>query len=82
MADRTWRTRTGNRPIWTSLYFSFTNARAFQPTDVMPLRIWAKMTMMLQAALSLVLALLGGRSGRSTASADGQESPLHLSKSV
>jgi uncharacterized membrane protein len=40
------------------LYFSFTNAAAFSPTDVMPLRIWAKMTMMLQAALSLVLALL------------------------
>ncbi len=40
------------------LYFSFTNAAAFSPTDVMPLRIWAKMTMMLQAALSLVVALL------------------------
>ena len=40
------------------LYFSFTNAAAFSPTDVMPLRIWAKMTMMLQAAISLVLALM------------------------
>ncbi|SFW50601.1 DUF1345 domain-containing protein [Amycolatopsis australiensis] len=40
------------------LYFSFTNAAAFSPTDVMPLRIWAKMTMMLQAAVSLVLAVM------------------------
>ncbi|MDT7803691.1 MAG: hypothetical protein QOI78_7124 [Actinomycetota bacterium] len=40
------------------LYFSFTNAAAFSPTDVLPLRIWAKMTMMLQAAISLVLALM------------------------
>jgi uncharacterized membrane protein len=40
------------------LYFSFTNAAAFSPTDVMPLRIWAKMTMMLQAAISLILALM------------------------
>ncbi|MEC3981911.1 hypothetical protein [Amycolatopsis sp. H20-H5] len=40
------------------LYLSFTNATAFSPTDVMPLRLWAKMTMMLQAAISLVLALM------------------------
>jgi uncharacterized membrane protein len=40
------------------LYFSFTNAAAFSPTDVMPLRIWAKMTMMLQAFVSLVLAVM------------------------
>jgi uncharacterized membrane protein len=40
------------------LYFSFTNAAAFSPTDVMPLRIWAKLTMMLQAVISLVLALM------------------------
>ena len=40
------------------LYFSFTNAAAFSPTDVMPLRIWAKMTMMLQAVVSLVLAVM------------------------
>ena len=36
----------------------FTNAAAFSPTDVMPLRIWAKMTMMLQAVISLVLAVM------------------------
>jgi len=40
------------------LYFSFTNAAAFSPTDVMPLRIWAKLTMMLQAVVSLVLAVM------------------------
>ncbi len=40
------------------LYFSFTNAAAFSPTDVLPLRIWAKMTMMLQAVISLVLAVM------------------------
>ncbi|MGW4521594.1 hypothetical protein [Amycolatopsis sp. NPDC004378] len=40
------------------LYFSFTNAAAFSPTDVMPLRIWAKMTMMLQAVVSLILAVM------------------------
>ena len=40
------------------LYFSFTNATAFSPTDVMPLRGWAKVTMMIQSAISLMLALL------------------------
>ncbi|GAA3537042.1 DUF1345 domain-containing protein [Amycolatopsis ultiminotia] len=40
------------------LYLSFTNASAFSPTDVMPLRIWAKMTMMVQAGISLLLALM------------------------
>ncbi|ADJ42084.1 hypothetical protein AMES_0256 [Amycolatopsis mediterranei S699] len=40
------------------LYFSFTNSAAFSPTDVLPLRIWAKMTMMLQAVISLVLAVM------------------------
>jgi uncharacterized membrane protein len=40
------------------LYLSFTNATAFSPTDVMPMRRWAKLTMMLQAAISLMIALL------------------------
>lgn len=40
------------------LYMSFTNAAAFSPTDVMPLARWAKLTMMLQSAVSLVLAAL------------------------
>jgi hypothetical protein len=39
-------------------YTSFTNATAFSPTDVMPLSRWAKFAMMIEAALSLVLAIL------------------------
>ena len=34
------------------LYLSFTNATAFSPTDVMPMTRWAKLTMMLQSAIS------------------------------
>ena len=40
------------------LYLAFTNATAFSPTDVMPLKIWAKMTMMLQAIISLLVAVM------------------------
>ena len=40
------------------LYLSFTNATAFSPTDVMPLSRWSKLTMMLQSAVALVLAIL------------------------
>ena len=40
------------------LYLSFTNATAFSPTDVMPLARWAKMTMLLQSAVSLALVVL------------------------
>ena len=40
------------------LYTSFTNATAFSPTDVMPLSRWAKLAMMVESALSLVLAIL------------------------
>jgi uncharacterized membrane protein len=36
------------------LYLSFTNASAFSPTDVLPLKRWAKMLMMAQSALSLM----------------------------
>ena len=39
------------------LYLGFTNATAFSPTDAMPLRPWAKVTMAVQATISL--ALLG-----------------------
>jgi uncharacterized membrane protein len=35
------------------LYLSFTNATAFSPTDVLPLSRWAKMTMLVQSAVSL-----------------------------
>ena len=37
------------------LYLGFTNATAFSPTDVMPLRHWAKLAMAAQAAASLGL---------------------------
>jgi uncharacterized membrane protein len=40
------------------LYFSFTNATAFSPTDVLPFARWAKLTMLVQAAVSLVLGIL------------------------
>jgi uncharacterized membrane protein len=40
------------------LYLSFTNATAFSPTDVMPLSRWAKLTMLVQSAVSLVTVAL------------------------
>ncbi len=45
-------------PDWQSsfidyLYLSFTNATAFSPTDVLPLTVRAKLTMMLQTSVSL-----------------------------
>jgi hypothetical protein len=40
------------------LYLSFTNATAFSPTDTLPLSRWAKMTMMIQSAVSLVTVAL------------------------
>jgi uncharacterized membrane protein len=40
------------------LYVSFTNVTAFSPTDVMPLSRWAKVTMMVQAGVSLVVVVL------------------------
>jgi hypothetical protein len=39
------------------LYLGFTNATAFSPTDAMPLVPWAKITMAVQASISL--AILG-----------------------
>jgi uncharacterized membrane protein len=49
----------GWRPTYADyLYLSFTNATAFSPTDTLPVRRWAKLTMMVQAALSLVIAIL------------------------
>ncbi len=47
-------------PEWTPtyldyLYLSFTNATAFSPTDVMPLAKWAKMLMLVQSAVSLLI---------------------------
>jgi uncharacterized membrane protein len=39
-------------------YVSFTNATAFSPTDTMPMSRWAKLTMLLQSAVSLVTVAL------------------------
>ena len=39
-------------------YLSFTNATAFSPTDVMPLARWAKLTMMAQSSISIMLVVL------------------------
>ena len=39
-------------------YLSFTNATAFSPTDVMPLARWAKLTMLVQSAISLAVGAL------------------------
>jgi hypothetical protein len=47
------------RPLFLDyLYLSFTNATAFSPTDAMPLSRWAKVLMLIEAAASLVLALM------------------------
>jgi len=40
------------------LYLSFTNATAFSPTDVLPMRPWAKLAMMAQSIVSLVIVVL------------------------
>jgi uncharacterized membrane protein len=46
-------------PIYADyLYLAFTNATAFSPTDTLPVRRWAKMAMMVQSALSLVIAVM------------------------
>lgn len=40
------------------LYVSFTNVTAFSPTDTLPLSRWAKLLMMLQATMSVLLVVL------------------------
>jgi uncharacterized membrane protein len=40
------------------LYLSFTNATAFSPTDVLPLSRWAKMIMMVQSGVALMVVVL------------------------
>ena len=37
------------------LYVGFTNATAFSPTDAMPMAPWAKIAMMVQSVISLVI---------------------------
>ena len=50
LAPAHWRPR-----FFDYLYLGFTNATAFSPTDAMPLALWAKSTMALQALISLVI---------------------------
>ena len=50
--------RTWEPSFFDYLYVAFTNATAFSPTDTMPLSRWAKMTMMAQAAISLMIGAL------------------------
>ena len=40
------------------LHLSFTTATAFSPTDVSAIRSWAKLMMMTEEAISLLVALL------------------------
>ena len=40
------------------LYLAFTNSTALSPTDTMPLTHWAKMLMLLQSSISLVIAVM------------------------
>jgi len=40
------------------LYLGFTNATAFSPTDTLPVRTWAKMTLMAQSTISLLIAIM------------------------
>jgi hypothetical protein len=50
--------REGWMPTYPDyLYLGFTNATAFSPTDTLPIAIWAKMTMMVESAVSLLLGL-------------------------
>jgi energy-coupling factor transporter transmembrane protein EcfT len=49
----------GWRPVFVDyLYVGLTNATAFSPTDAMPLAQWAKLTMGLQAVISMVVLSL------------------------
>jgi hypothetical protein len=50
LAPANWRPR-----FVDYLYLGFTNATAFSPTDAMPLAPWAKITMAVQALISLVV---------------------------
>ena len=51
--------RPGWRPLFVDyLYLAFTNAVAFSPTDVMPLTPLPKVTMVMQALISLVILAL------------------------
>ena len=40
------------------LYLAFTNSTALSPNDTMPIRRWAKMVMLVQSSISLVIAIM------------------------
>ena len=40
------------------LYLAFTNSTALSPTDTMPVTRWAKMLMLVQSSISLVIAIM------------------------
>ena len=40
------------------LYLAFTNSTALSPTDTMPMTRWAKMLMLVQSSISLVIAVM------------------------
>jgi len=40
------------------LYLAFTNSSALSPTDTMPITRWAKMVMLVQSSISLVIAVM------------------------
>jgi len=39
-------------------FLAFTNATAFSPTDTMPLKAWAKLMMMAESAISVVVGIM------------------------
>ena len=39
-------------------FLAFTNATAFSPTDTMPLKAWAKLMMMVESAISVVVGIM------------------------
>jgi hypothetical protein len=54
---------TNADPAWEPtfvdyLYLSFTNVTAFSPTDTLPMTRWAKLLMMLQSTISLIMVAL------------------------
>lgn len=50
LASTRWRPTTPD-----CLFLGLTNALAFSPTDVMPLKHWAKFSMALQAVISITI---------------------------
>ena len=40
------------------LFLAYTNATAFSPADTVPVRVWAKMTMLTESLISFVTAVI------------------------